>query len=221
MKTFKMKNWTKPELKSEIRDFRLDLGHAFPKSNLHFRISDLRWNFVQFFISLCLLSFLCSVPALGSAQSLADAARKERERQKEVQKEVKGPVTTFSAQGAGAVTTVTATSSSTTAQLKPFELKDNNGNDEKYWRKLFDKARSDLKQAEDQVQLLDNKIKNLNTEVLNRSDIYNRENVLGAQVSKNQKELDDAKKKVDDAKQKISDLEDELHKAGGPAGWAR
>ena len=168
---------------------------------------------------VCLLCFLCCVPVLGSAQSLADAARKERARQKEVQKEVKGPVTTFTAQGT-AVTT-TATSSSTTSQVKPFELKDNNGRDEKYWRQLFDKARSDLKQAEDQAQLLDNKIKGLNTAILNRSDIYNRENVLGVEVSKNQKELDDAQKKVDEAKQKISDLEDDLRKAGGPAGWAR
>jgi len=168
---------------------------------------------------VCLLCFLSCVPALGSAQSLADAARKERARQKEVQKEVKGPVTTFNAQGA-AVTTK-ATTSSTTSEAKPFELKDNNGNDEKYWRKLFDKARTDLKQAQDQAQVLDNKIKNLNTEILNRSDIYNRENVLGAEVSKNQKDLDDAHRKVDDAKQKISDLEEDLRKAGGPAGWAR
>ena len=49
---------------------------------------------------ICLLCFLCSVPVVGSAQSLADAARKERARQKEVQKEVKSTVTTFSAQGA-------------------------------------------------------------------------------------------------------------------------
>jgi hypothetical protein len=100
-------------------------------------------------------------------------------------------------------------------------LKDNKGNDEKYWRKLFDKARTDLKQAEDQVQLLNNKANNLTTAILTRSDIYNRENVLGAEASKNQKELEDAQKKVDDAKQKIADLEEDLRKAGGPAGWAR
>jgi hypothetical protein len=170
---------------------------------------------------VCVLCFLCCVPVFVSAQSLADAARKERARQKEVQKEVKGPVTTFTAQGAGAAVTTTATTSSTQAQVKPFELKDNNGNDEKYWRKLFDKARSDLKSAEDQVQLLDNKIKNLNTAILNRSDIYNRENVLGVEVTKNQKESEDAQKKVDEARQKISDLEEDLRKAGGPAGWAR
>jgi hypothetical protein len=157
---------------------------------------------------------------LGSAQSLADAARKERARQREVQKEVKGrPVTSFNAQGAAV--TATATTSSTTSQVKPFELKDNNGHDEKYWRSLFDKARGDLKQAEDQVQLLNNKVRGLNTALLNRSDIYDRENVLGVEISKSQKELDDAQKKVDEAKQKISDLEEDLRKAGGPPGWAR
>jgi hypothetical protein len=169
---------------------------------------------------ICLLCFVCSVPVLGSAQSLADAARKERARQKEVQKEVK-TTPTFSAAGAGVATTTTATTSSTAAQVKPFELKDNNGNDEKYWRKLFDQARTDLKQAEDKVQLLDNRIKGLNTAMLNRSDIYNREYRIGAEVSKEQQELDDAQKAVEKARQKISDLEEELRKAGGPAGWAR
>jgi hypothetical protein len=168
---------------------------------------------------ICLLCFLCSVPVVGSAQSLADAARKERARQKEVQKEVKSTVTTFSAQGAA--TTTTTTTSSTTQEVKPFELKDNNGNNEKYWRKQFDEARADLKRAEDKVQVLNEKIKGLNTAILNRSDIYNRENVLGAEVTKNQKELEDAQKDVEKARQKISDLEDELRKAGGPAGWAR
>ena len=168
---------------------------------------------------VCLLCFLCTFPALVSAQSLADAARKERERQKAVQKEVKNPVT-FKEQGA-AVTSTATTSSTAVEANKPLELKDNKGNDEKYWRKLFDKARTDLKQAEDQVQLLNNKANNLTTAILTRSDIYNRENVLGAEATKNQKELDDAQKKVDEAKQKIADLEEDLRKAGGPAGWAR
>ena len=36
-----------------------------------------------------------------------------------------------------------------------------------------------------------------------------------------QKQLDDAHKEADQANQKITSLEDELHRAGGPPGWAR
>jgi DNA repair exonuclease SbcCD ATPase subunit len=164
---------------------------------------------------LCLLCLLCSFPVAGSAQSLADAARKERERQKEVQ----GKVVTFT--GTGAATTTTVNTSGTAAEIKPFVQKDNNGRDEKYWKKLFDQARSDLKSAEDRVQLLDSKTNNLNTDLLNRSDIYNKENRVGAAISAAQKDLDSARADVEKAQKRISDLEDELHKAGGPAGWAR
>ena len=100
-------------------------------------------------------------------------------------------------------------------------MTDNNGHDEKYWRESFDKARTDLKSAEDRVQLLDKKVTGLNTALLPRSDIYNKENALGPEISDDQKQLEDARNQVEQAKQKISDLKDELHRAGGPAGWAR
>jgi len=163
---------------------------------------------------LCLLCFLCSVPVALSGQSIADAARKERERQKEVRSAV-----TFT----GVATSTTATTSSAVSNpvMKPVEPKDNSGHDEKYWRSRFDQARSDLKHAEERVQLLTNKTNDLNTQFLNRSDIYNKENRVGGEISDAQKQLDDARMDVEKAKQKISDLEDELHKAGGPPGWAR
>jgi chromosome segregation ATPase len=156
-----------------------------------------------------------SFPLFASGQSLADAARKERERQKEAHSKVNITAT-------GVATTTTATSSGTAAVAgNPFEPKDNYGHNEKYWRERFDKARAELKSAEDQVQLLDTKVKGMNTQLLTRSDIYNRENTLGPEITAAQKQLDDANAKVDQTKQKISDLEEELRKAGGPAGWAR
>ena len=100
-------------------------------------------------------------------------------------------------------------------------MTDNNGHDEKYWRERVDKARADLKSAEARVQLLDNQVKGLNTALLTRNDIYDKENTLGPEISAGQKQLEDARNQVEQAKQKISDLEDELHRAGGPAGWAR
>jgi hypothetical protein len=64
-------------------------------------------------------------------------------------------------------------------------------------------------------------VKGLNTAFLSRSDIHNKENTLGPEISDGQKQLEDVRNQVEQAKQKISDLEDELHRAGGPAGWAR
>lgn len=168
------------------------------------------------FISrLCIVCLASAIPVAGSGQSLADAARKERERQKEAH-------STATYTGIAATTAVTTSSTTTSTPVaKPFELKDNNGHDEKYWRKLFDQARSELKHAQDQVQLLQSKENGLNTTYLLRDDIYNKENRVGAEKTKNEKALDEAQKAVEQAQQKLSDLEDELHKAGGPAGWAR
>jgi hypothetical protein len=165
------------------------------------------------FVALCLCSLDCF------AQSLADVARKERERQKQTATKnviVESGVATTTAAGTSA-TTETAP----LPVLTPGEFKDNAGHNEKYWRDRFQQARNDAKRAEARVQLLENKLKELNTQYLNRTDIFNREGVVGKEIADTQKQLDDAHKEADQANKKISDLEDELHRAGGPPGWAR
>jgi predicted RNase H-like nuclease (RuvC/YqgF family) len=174
--------------------------------------------------SFCLFLFALDC----SAQTLADAARRERERQKSVHSNV--------VIVNGATTTTAASTSTTTASTaaapgapatkaldtaKPAGPVDNKGHDEKYWRTQFEKARDAVKKAENNVQLLDLKIKDLNTQLLRQSDMYNREYRLGPEIAGTQKQLDDAHKQVDDAKKKVADLEDELRRSGGPAGWAR
>src|SRR6267143_160585 len=126
-----------------------------------------------------------------SAQTLADVARRERERQHRVHSAV--------VIANGATTTTAASTSSTAASTatppaadKPTGPTDNKGRDEKYWRTQFQKARNDLKATEDKAQLLDLKIKDLNTQLLRQSDVYNRENRLGPEITEAQKQLDAA-----------------------------
>jgi DNA repair exonuclease SbcCD ATPase subunit len=170
---------------------------------------------------LTLLGLLCLLSVDCFGQSIADAARKERERQKQTQSQTK---TVIVERG---VATTTSAGTAATAEtpalpvLTPGGFKDNNGHDEKFWRDRFLQARNDVKRAEARVQLLENKLKDFNTTYLNRTDIYNRENVVGKEIGDTQKQLDEAHKEADQANQKITDLEDELHRAGGPPGWAR
>lgn len=98
---------------------------------------------------------------------------------------------------------------------------DNQGRDEKYWRGVFQKARDDARNAVNKVQILDLKLKDQNTQYLRQSDIYNRENRLGPEITATQKELDAARAEAERANQKILDLEQELRRAGGLPGWAR
>jgi hypothetical protein len=152
-----------------------------------------------------------------SAQSIADAARKERDRQRQVHsvRTITGTTATTSA-GTAATSAVLAG-----ANAKPTGPTDNKGHDEKYWRGAFQKARDDVKHAEDMVSILDSKVRELNTQFLNRGDIYNKENRLGPLIAETQKQLDDARKEADAARQRIPDLEEELRKSGGPPGWSR
>ena len=161
---------------------------------------------------LLLLIFALNSPA----QSIADAARKERARQRQTQSS-----RTYT-NGTAAVT-APAPSAPTPAPAPktPVELTDNQGRNEKYWRTAFQKARDDAGNAADKVQILDLKLKDLNTQFLRQSDIYNRENRLGAEITTTQKDLDAARAQAEQAKQKIPDLEQELRRAGGPPGWAR
>ncbi len=167
-------------------------------------------------VAVCLL---CCISLNCFGQSLADIAKKERERQKQTQ-------TKTVIVESGVATTTTAGTASTTSTiaapaLKPGEMRDNKGHDEKYWRDRFQQAKNDAKRADARAQLLENKMKELNTQLLNRSDIYNRETVVGKELADAQTQLDVAHKEADQANQKIADLEDELHRAGGPPGWAR
>jgi DNA repair exonuclease SbcCD ATPase subunit len=170
-------------------------------------------------LTILVLFCLFSLDCFG--QSLADVARKERERQKQTQPQTK---TVIVEKGVPATTTAGTSGTAETALLPvltPGGFKDNNGHDEKYWRERFQQARNDAKRAAARIQLLENKLKEFNTQYLNRTDIYNRENVVGKEIGDTQKQLDDAHKEADQANQKINDLEDELHRAGGPPGWAR
>jgi predicted RNase H-like nuclease (RuvC/YqgF family) len=160
--------------------------------------------------------FLMAFALDCSAQTLADVARQERERKKRLHT----PVVVAS----GRPTTTAASTGSTAAVVVPAAPAgptDNKGRDEKYWRAQFQKARDDVRKAEERVQLLDLKVKELNTQVLRQSDVYNREYRLGPEIADTQKQLDESRKAVDQAKKKITDLEDELRRSGGLPGWAR
>jgi chromosome segregation ATPase len=158
--------------------------------------------------------------AYASAQSIADAARKERERQKEVHSVVTVTGTTATT-ASGTASTNASAAAEPAAAGKATGPTDNYGHDEKYWRTTFQKARDAIKKADEKSQLLDLKVKDLNTQLLRRDDIYNKENRLGPEITATQKQLDDARAEAAQARQRIPDLEDELRKAGGPPGWSR
>lgn len=153
------------------------------------------------------------------AQSVADVARKERERQKTARSSVVVAATgsTTTSQGVTGKDSSAAPSNA----AKPFEATDNKGRDEKFWRAAFQKARDDAKRAEARAEILDLRVKDLNTQMLRQSDMYNREYRLNPEIAAVQKQFEEVRREVDQARKKIFDLEEDLRRSGGPAGWSR
>jgi len=170
--------------------------------------------------NLILVIPIFAFAANSFSQSVVDIAKRERTRQQAASSKV---VVTSNTRTGNPVesTTSAASPAQTKAAAKPGEILDKNGHDEKYWRAAFQKAREDAQRSAARVELLDLKVKQLNTQLLQDSSIYNRENVIGAERTTTQKDLEEAHKSADLAKKRLSDLEDELRKAGGPAGWSR
>jgi hypothetical protein len=177
-----------------------------------------------------LFLFLFIFTLQASAQSLADIARRERERQKQTGTQNKGTYTNATAAGAAAAPSQPVATPA--APEKPAEKKeevaakptgatDSKGRDEKYWRDAFKKARDVVRQADDKVQLQEARLKELNTQLLRQSDIYNKENVLGPIITQTQKDLEAAKADAEQARNNVTKLEDELRASGGLPGWAR
>jgi hypothetical protein len=172
---------------------------------------------------LLLLIFAVNSPA----QSIADAARKERARQKQTQSTVlytNGTATILAPTSSSPAASTKAPAKKeeiAPAPPKPVGPTDHQGRDEQYWRGLFQKARDNAKNAEQKAQILDLKLNDLNTQYLRQSDIYNRENRLGPEITATQKDLDAARAEAEQANQKILDLEQDLRRAGGLPGWAR
>ena len=167
-----------------------------------------------------------------NAQGIADLARKERARKKTAESKAvltngseavpKGtePGNLSVAKPAPAPTTGTGKATETSAATDTTGIKDNKGRDEKYWRSTFEKARQDLKRAEEKLAVLDLRMNDLQGS-LYREGVYEREQEIRQQITETEKAQTIARDDVAAAQKNISDLEDELRRSGGPPGWAR
>jgi hypothetical protein len=177
-----------------------------------------------------------ALTAAGSAsgQSLADVARKESERRKQVQEPVKtfdntdlkaAPPASFTA--APAEPAPASASSGKDASKPAADGKDakpaaksDAPKDQKYWG---DRARAlREKLATDQVlaEAMQTRINALTADFVNRDDPAQRA-VIATNKQRALDELASLKKSIDDDTKAVSDLEEEARKAGVPPGWLR
>jgi len=179
----------------------------------------------------CILlgSGILSLAVDAQGQTLADLARKERERKSRIESKVTITNDNVKAYERPAPATAPASRDETAKPAEPAKpasaaapaLTDNKGRDEKWWRTAFQQARDELKRAEDRIKVLDLELNRANRDYLEKSDLYNREMRLAAEINTLNSEKQLAQREAEQARQKIAQLEEELRRSQGPPSWAR
>jgi len=178
---------------------------------------------------------LLTIVALGTAsvplagQTLADVAKKEEERRKNV----KATGKTYTNKDLGSLppgtpapppapTPAAAAADASAAKDKETEKSGEKEpvKDQAYWSGRMKELQTQLQRDQTYVDAMQTRVNSLATDFVNRDDPAQR----GALASERQKvlgELDRLKKQIEAEKKAIADLEEEARRANVPPGWLR
>jgi len=182
--------------------------------------------------------FLISLAANGYAQSLADLAKKEKERRQAVKTEVK-VITNDQAPKSGTVTTTSATQPATPPGARPpdettgavegapakekpasDEPVDLQGRPESFWRQTMADAREKVQTLENQANVMILKLNDLQNRFYREADGYKQQQIQ-REIQKAFYEQDLNKENLAKAKAELAALELEARKSGALPGWIK
>ncbi len=155
----------------------------------------------------------------SGAQSLPEVARQERQRQKQI---VSKYVFTNADMTLAPATTAPGPEAALAAPAgEETPAPTSGGRTEEEWRAEFERLRTAVPRAEERVALLELQLNEMNRQLLNQNDMYNREGQLLPLIQSASEELEVARNRVTSAEQAVVDLQNELRRSGAPAGWGR
>jgi hypothetical protein len=169
----------------------------------------------KFLLSVCLLSLLPVLPGLG--QSLADLARKEREKQQGKPKKVYTNDDLTKYEDLRPSTPAAPAAGAGASARSTLPAPDDSG--ERAWSKRFIEAKARVQDSKNQAVALQAKLNDLNLKLLRQSDVFDRENVYGPLIAQTKKQIEESKIETAAALQGLEDLREELRKSGKPASW--
>jgi hypothetical protein len=187
---------------------------------------------------LCVVTVAIFSSVWANAQTIADIARQERAKRQATQKavvitnetlgikpsqgtEVKQD-TEPKAEGTPAATASPAAPGaavSAPAQAPAQPAAQTEARDEKWWRAKYEEARTEVRRAENQAAVAQLELNSANRDFLTRS--YDPDGRGPAAVAAATKRLAETNAAVAAARAKVAGLDEELRRAGAPAGWAR
>ncbi len=164
-----------------------------------------------------------------AASSVAEAARKARERKKSAPKAAKvftndnipaiaGDVSVVGKPAPAPEGEAAAAPGAKPAAAETAEKPQEKG--EAYWRERFGKIRTKLHQAETELDVMQRELNGLEVQYYPDPQKALMQSVLRSDIDAKRAKIDAKQKEIDQLKQQLSDMEDELRKSGGDPGWA-
>jgi hypothetical protein len=169
----------------------------------------------RFLTNVCLFSLLAVLP--GLCQSLADLAKKEREKQQTKPKKVYTNEDLNKYEDLRS--SVPAAPADGTSKSAKALLAGPDDSSERTWSKRFIEAKARVQDSKTKAEALQTKLGDLNMKLLRQSDVLDRENVYGPLIAQTKKEMEENKAEGAAAQQGLADLREELRKSGNPASW--
>ncbi len=182
-------------------------------------------------------SALFLTAAAAYSQSLADLAKKEKERREKVKADSKvitnndaskyraGPVTTVTPAPAAAPQKpvpekpgAEGETASKAAQTNPEEPVDFQGRPESFWRQTMADARQRVQNLENQANVLTLKIADLQNQFYRESNGFQQQEIQ-REIQKTIYEQDRNKEELAKAKDQLQELEKDARKSGALPGW--
>lgn len=189
-------------------------------------------NRVLLVLAALLVAAPIALPAQGQ-ESLAEAARKAREKRKaaaQVKKifsnddfaaSTSSVAGTETAPAAGAASSAAAGTTSVPGAADAAEPEKPAETPEQKWRKRFADAREKLATAEKELAVLRRELSENQVQYYPDPQKTLYQEVLRSDINDKRKRIDEKQKEVAALKQGMEDLERQLRAEGGAAGWAR
>lgn len=184
----------------------------------------------QAILALFGLALLLPAPAAAQqsqaqssqTQSLADAARKAREKKAAEGQKAK-VFTNDNLPAGGAVNVVGSATTQTEDKAKQQGEAEKQGEErgEEYWRARFAAARKQLADAEKELDILQRELNLMSVQYYSDPQKTLDEELKRTAINDHRAKIDAKQAEVAKLRQAIEELERELRAAGGPPGWAR
>jgi hypothetical protein len=162
---------------------------------------------------------------LAQQESVADAARRARERKKEAPRNVK-TFTNDNLPTAGGISTVGGTAGAPSASASTADATGKGAagptpNDEKAWRGRFQALHRKLEQDQANLDVMQRELAQLNVQYYDDPNKAMQQGYTRGDINDKTADIDKMQAQVDADRRAIADAEDELRKSGGDPGWAR